>query len=122
MNISVVIPLYNKENAIVKTLQSVFDQTISDFEVVVVDDGSTDNSLEVVRAIRDARIRVIHKENGGVSSARNVGIKAAKGQYVALLDGDDLWQPNGLLAVLLESVAQIKSGALVREDHRQFLL
>ncbi len=94
--ISVVIPLYNKQKAIVNTLQSVLQQTISDFEVVVVDDGSTDNSLSVVQGIDDGRIRIIHKDNGGVSSARNVGIKAAGGQYVALLDGDDLWEPTFL--------------------------
>ena len=94
--ISVVIPLYNKQNVVVHTLRSVLNQTISDFEIVVVDDGSTDDSLAVVQAIKDERIRVIHKENGGVSSARNVGVKAAKGQYVALLDGDDYWDPTFL--------------------------
>lgn len=94
--LSVVIPLYNKQNAITETVQSILNQTVSDFEIVVVDDGSTDNSLAVVQAIKDERIRVIHKANGGVSSARNVGIKAAKGQYVALLDGDDYWDPTFL--------------------------
>lgn len=94
--ISVVIPLYNKQNAIVHTVQSLLNQTVSDFEIVVVDDGSTDDSLAVVQAVEDERIRVIHKENGGVSSARNVGIKAVKGQYVALLDGDDYWDPTFL--------------------------
>ena len=96
LSISVIIPLYNKQDAITRTIQSVLDQTVSDFELVVVDDGSTDNSLAVVQAIDDRRIRVIHKENGGVSSTHNVGIKAAKGQYVALLDGDDLWEPTFL--------------------------
>ena len=77
--ISVVIPLYNKETAIINTLQSVLNQTYTDFEVIVVDDGSTDNSLNVVRKriseLENERIRVIHKENGGVSSARNIGIR-----------------------------------------------
>lgn len=99
--ISVVIPLYNKEKAITKTLESVLNQTVVPDEIVIVDDGSTDNSLDVVRSfihsLNDSLfIRVIHKENGGVSSARNRGIREAKGEYVALLDGDDLWAPTFL--------------------------
>ena len=99
--ISVVIPLYNKEKAIVNTLRSVLTQTYTDFEVVVVDDGSTDNSLNVVRSFVDSFthssfVKIIHKENGGVSSARNRGIKEAKGDYIALLDGDDLWEQTFL--------------------------
>lgn len=92
--ISIVIPLYNKQNAIADTIQSVINQTVTSFEIIVVDDGSTDNSLAVVQKIKDKRIRIIKKENGGVSSARNMGIKAANGKYVALLDGDDLWEPT----------------------------
>ena len=104
-NISVVIPLYNKEKAILKTLETVFAQSYADFEVIVVDDGSTDNSLKVVqdyiRRVNSEElivnsIRVIHKENGGVSSARNRGIKEAKGDFIALLDGDDLWDSTFL--------------------------
>ena len=94
--LSVVIPLYNKEKAIVKTIASVLNQTYTDFELIVVDDGSKDNSLLVVKAVDDPRVRVIHKKNGGVSSARNRGIKEAKGEYIALLDGDDLWEPTFL--------------------------
>lgn len=97
--ISVIIPLYNKERAIVHTLESVINQTLAPYEIIVVDDGSKDKSLRVVedfiRANSEKRIvnsiRLIHKENGGVSSARNKGIQEAKGKYVALLDGDDLW-------------------------------
>lgn len=91
--ISVIIPLYNKEKAVRATLESVLAQTYTDFEVIVVDDGSKDNSLEVAQSIEDSRLRAIHKENGGVSSARNRGIREAKGEYIALLDGDDLWEP-----------------------------
>lgn len=100
IKISVVVPLYNKEKSIEATLQSVLAQTYTDYELIVVDDGSTDNSLNVVRKriseLENERIRVIHKENGGVSSARNRGIKEAKGEYIALLDGDDLWEPTFL--------------------------
>lgn len=94
--ISVVIPLYNKEQHIAKTLQSVFAQTYTDYEIVIVNDGSTDNSAAVVKAINDPRIRLINQANAGVSSARNKGIKEAKGEYVALLDADDEWKPEYL--------------------------
>lgn len=100
IKISVVVPLYNKERAVVDTIHSVLNQTIVPYELIIVDDGSTDNSLNVIRKriseLENERIRVIHKENGGVSSARNRGIKEAKGEYIALLDGDDLWNPTFL--------------------------
>ena len=88
---SVVMPLYNKEKAITQTVQSVLEQTITDFELIVVDDGSTDDSHNRVSAIEDDRIRLFHKENGGVSSARNYGIREARSQHIAFIDGDDLW-------------------------------
>lgn len=91
--ISVVIPLYNKEKSIKSTIESVLAQTYVNYEIIVVDDGSTDNSVNVVNEILDSRIRLIKKVNGGVSSARNEGILAAKGEYIAFLDGDDLWHP-----------------------------
>lgn len=91
--ISVVIPLYNKEKQIASTLQSVLNQSFQDFEVVIVDDGSTDGSVDVVKRFSDPRIRVIKQKNAGVSVARNRGIEEANGEYVALLDGDDEWLP-----------------------------
>ena len=96
--ISVVIPLYNKEKSIRTTIESVLAQTYKNYELIIVDDGSNDNSLDVVRSfvqsLNDSSfVRIIHKENGGVSSARNRGVKEAKGEYVAFLDGDDLWLP-----------------------------
>ena len=102
--ISVVIPLYNKEQSIVATLQSVFDQNYTDYEVIIVDDGSTDNSLNVVRSFVHSftpsfniNINIIHQENAGVSAARNTGILAANGEYVAFLDADDLWDEEYLM-------------------------
>ena len=89
--ISVVIPLYNKEKSITTTLESVLAQTYTDYEVVVVDDGSTDNSANIVRKLVNEKIRLISQPNGGVSAARNAGILAAKGEYVTFLDADDLW-------------------------------
>ncbi len=93
---SVVIPLYNKANYIEKTLHSVLAQSFQDFEIVVVDDGSTDKSLEIAKKINDGRIRFIGQKNSGVSVARNQGIEVAKGKYIALLDADDYWYPTHL--------------------------
>lgn len=97
---SIVIPLYNKEFSIRGTILSVLNQTFGEFEVVVVNDGSTDNSLEVVKGIRDSRVRVINQKNQGVSAARNRGIAEAQFEWVAFLDGDDLWRHNHLEVVL----------------------
>lgn len=94
--ISVVIPLYNKEISIWDTVNSVLAQSYTDFELVIVNDGSKDNSLEVVKDFSDPRIVVLDKPNGGVSSARNQGILSAKNEYIAFLDGDDIWHPQHL--------------------------
>ena len=94
--ISVVIPLYNKEKQIRATLESVLAQTFSDFEIVIVNDGSSDRSVEETSAVNDPRIRLIHQPNTGVSAARNRGIEEAKGEYIAFLDADDQWKPEYL--------------------------
>ena len=106
--ISVVIPLYNKKESIAHTLECVLKQTYQNFEVVVVDDGSTDGSAEIVEGVADERIRLIRQENGGVSAARNRGIKEAKSEYVAFLDADDEWKPEHLdtLVGLIEKYPQ----------------
>lgn len=89
MLLSVIIPLYNKEDSIAATIESVLTQDFADYEIIVVDDGSTDGSVDVVRGIRSEKISLYQKENGGPSSARNFGIKRAQGEWVLLLDADD---------------------------------
>lgn len=93
---SIIIPLYNKVNEIEKTLKSVFNQSFTNYEVLVINDGSTDKSEEKVNAFSDARLRLISTKNKGVSQARNLGISEAKGQLIAFLDADDYWFVNHL--------------------------
>lgn len=97
---SVIIPLYNKQESIRNTIQSVLDQKIQDFEIIVIDDGSTDASALNVIKIQDPRIRLIQQNNQGVSAARNRGIQEAKYEWIAFLDGDDLWKKNHLEEVV----------------------
>ena len=99
MKFSVVIPLYNKEASIEKTIQTVLSQTVQDFEIVVVDDGSTDRGAQIVEKMNCGKIRLIRQRNQGVSAARNTGIREAKGEYVCFLDADDLWNRDYLAAV-----------------------
>lgn len=94
--ISVVIPLYNKEKSIAQSLKSVLDQTYTNFEIVVVDDGSTDKSVETVKNIGDERIQLLGQPNAGPSKARNTGVKNSKGDWIVFLDADDELLPEAL--------------------------
>lgn len=93
--VSVIIPTYNRKNIILDAIQSILNQTVKDSEIIVVDDGSTDGTKEYL-AFLNLPIKIISKENGGVSGARNAGIKSAQGTYIAFLDSDDIWLPEKL--------------------------
>ncbi len=94
--ISVIIPLYNKASEVERTLRSVLAQSTLPQEIIIVDDGSTDGSLEVVRGVESSLIKIISQENAGVSAARNRAICEAQGEWVALLDADDRWHEDYL--------------------------
>ena len=96
IKVSVVVPLFNKKDAIKATINSVLNQSYSNFELVVVDDGSTDNSVETVQQYNDDRIIIFRKINGGPSSARNYGVIHSTGSWVLFLDADDILYPNAL--------------------------
>jgi Glycosyltransferases involved in cell wall biogenesis len=98
--VSVVIPLYNKELHIKRAINSVLAQKIQDFEIIIVDDGSTDKSAEVVKSFTDRRIRLIQQRNQGVSAARNKGARSANSDLIALLDADDEWTPTFLETII----------------------
>ncbi|NPE27573.1 glycosyltransferase family 2 protein [Methanococcoides sp. SA1] len=98
--ISVVIPLYNKELYIKRAIDSILSQTFQEFEIIIINDGSTDRSAEIVESIIDKRIILIHQKNAGISAARNAGIKKANGDTIAFLDADDEWLPNFLETII----------------------
>ncbi|MEO0819351.1 MAG: glycosyltransferase [Pseudomonadota bacterium] len=93
---SIVVPAYKAAGTIAETLESLLAQTFTDFEIVVVDDGTPDNTLDVVARFRDPRIRVVRQANRGLAGARNGGLIAARGAYIGFCDADDLWEPKKL--------------------------
>jgi glycosyltransferase involved in cell wall biosynthesis len=93
---SVVVPTYNRANFLEKTLRSLLNQSFQNFEIIVVDDGSTDNTESHIQKIDDTRVRYYKKQNGGVSSARNYGLQFAKGDFINFFDSDDIAYPNHL--------------------------
>lgn len=109
--VSVIIPTYNLSNMLKDTIASVLRQSERDLEIIVVDDGSTDNTGEVVGGIQDERVKYFYKPNGGISSARNYGLSKAIGQYVAFLDHDDLW-PTNYLEVMIGNLERHKDFGL----------
>lgn len=93
-NVSVIIPAYNAMTYLPETVESVLRQTFTDFEVLIIDDGSSDHIVEWVSQLVDPRVKLISQENQGACAARNTGIAQAQGEYIALLDADDLWEPT----------------------------
>lgn len=96
---SIIIPLYNKQSSIKKTLLSALNQQYTNFEIIIVNDGSTDKSVSIAQTVKDSRIKIFSQENKGVSIARNKGIKEASGKLIAFLDADDYWFPNHLKTI-----------------------
>ncbi|MEJ2610102.1 MAG: glycosyltransferase family 2 protein [Candidatus Thiodiazotropha sp.] len=96
MKVSIIIPTYNYAQFIKESIDSVLLQTYRDFELLIIDDGSTDDTEEIVTEIRDSRLKYIKIPNGGVSVARNKGLELAQGEYIAFLDADDKWHPEKL--------------------------
>ncbi len=92
--VSVIIPAFNAEKTILETIQSLQKQTFPDFEIIVINDGSTDRTVEILNEIEDGRLKVFSYENGGLPVARNRGIDRATGEYITFLDADDLWTPD----------------------------
>lgn len=103
--ISVIVPIYNKENIIAKTVSSLISQSYGNLEIILVNDGSKDKSLELCSELaeKDKRIKIVDKANGGVSSARNAGLKAACGEYIGFVDGDDSVLPE-MYEILFENI------------------
>ena len=135
--ISVVIPAYNAEQFLDETLESVFAQTYENWECIIVNDGSTDNTESVAKkwCEKDARFRYFYKENSGASDTRNLGIKEARGEYIAFLDADDLYMPN-FLEVCLQNLVEkdvdlvapkmlefwdVRNGLIEEEDKKDYL-
>ncbi len=98
--ISVIIPVYNKEKYLKKTIQSVLNQSFKDFELILINDGSTDNSAEILNSFEDRRISLYHQENKGVSYTRNKAANLAKSEILAFMDADDYWFSNHLETII----------------------
>ncbi|WP_071188886.1 glycosyltransferase family A protein [Trichormus sp. NMC-1] len=93
--ISVIIPVYNSEKTVAETLDSVLAQTYGDLEVIIVDDGSTDKSIEICRQFNDERIKIVHQQNRGLAGARNTGIRHAQGEFLGFVDSDEIAKSCG---------------------------
>lgn len=116
--VSIIVPVYNVEQYLRRCIDSVLNQTFSDFELLLIDDGSKDNSVEICDeyAAKDSRIRVFHKENGGVSSARNLGLDNAKGEWIIFVDGDDSVAHDYIEAFHFDADIEIQSPLIVDEE------
>ncbi|WP_223423684.1 glycosyltransferase family 2 protein [Tateyamaria pelophila] len=124
---SIIVPAYNVEKSLPETLDALLQQTFSDFEIIIVNDGSTDSTVDIAAAYQsDPRVRVVHQRNRGLAGARNTGIAAATGHYVGFCDADDLWEPEKLGVHVRHlkqnpSVGVSYSGSALIDDHGNLL-
>lgn len=118
MRFSVIIPVYNRAGTVCDAIDSVFDQSLEDFEVIVVDDGSTDETAKTVKEQYGSEVQLIRQENKGPGAARNRGIEAARGEYVTFLDSDDVWFP-WTLAVFGRAIRRNKPVSFVAGTHEE---
>ena len=116
--VSVVIPVYNVEKYLRECVDSVLIQSYTDLEIILVDDGATDSSGKICDeyVATDKRVKVIHKENGGLSSARNIGLDSSTGQYVYFLDSDDYIEPN-TIKVLINTIRESEADFVFFDGH-----
>ncbi len=120
MHVSVVIPLYNKAAFVERSVRSALTQTHADFDLIIVDDGSTDRSAQIVSAIGDTRIRLVQQDNAGPGAARNRGIAEAETDLIAFLDADDTWRPEYLERSIQYLQAQPDEVAMVAAGYNVF--
>ena len=116
---SVIIPLYNKEKYIENTIKSVLNQSFDDFEIIIVDDGSTDKSYQIASSFKNEKIKLLKQKNQGVSVARNFGVAHAASKYIALLDADDIWYENHLIE-LKKQIALFPNAGLYCNNYEVF--
>lgn len=117
--VSVVIPTYNRQDLVMEAIQSVLDQVYEDFELIVVDNASSDQTLARLQEIKDPRVKVFVEPRRGAAFARNTGIQHAQGQFLAFLDSDDLWLPEKL-AVQMHEIQSLPDGSIVFSQYSEF--
>ncbi|MGA8478958.1 MAG: glycosyltransferase family A protein [Chthoniobacterales bacterium] len=116
-SVAVVIPTYNRSSYILETLRSVFAQTFTDYEVIVINDGSPDDTAKLLEPlVKTRRIRYFEQKNAGQASARNKGIQEAKGKFIAFFDDDDIWPPCSLCDLLRSRYRKRKRGLIIALD------
>lgn len=116
MKFSVIVPIYNKANTVAAALESIYAQSFADFEVILVDDGSTDDLVKAIEPLQSPKLQLIRQENGGVSVARNTGISYARGEYICFLDADDLWTADHLQTIYDLTVKYPQAGMFVTSN------
>lgn len=121
MLLSVIVPVYNVEKYLNKCIESLINQTFTDFELILVNDGSTDNSGVICNLyqLKDSRIKVINKKNGGLSSARNIGLEIAKGEYICFIDSDD-WVRLDMFEIMLNSIIESNCDMAICEFEKYY--